>query len=165
MYTVSRNLEFIRLFIMRNICNYTHLVTTMSLHKQLLDVPRVGDAPEPVALGHANNVNHLVLGEYRSDRNLLLETAPWEVSPDRDRFSKSSDSSSALKIKFIISFLGFSQSSWSKLMVRLERIKKSPVTGSLRYSSAPKRDLMCFQANLQRFSNTCNEGIRWCKEI
>lgn len=83
---------------MRNICNYTHLVTTMSLHKQLLDVPRVGDAPEPVALGHANNVNHLVLGEYRSDRNLLLETAPWEVSPDRDRFSKSSDSSSALKI-------------------------------------------------------------------
>ena len=139
MYTVSRNLEFIRLFIMRNICNYTHLVTTMSLHKQLLDVPRVGDAPEPVALGHANNVNHLVLGEYRSDRNLLLETALGEVSPDRDRFSKSSDSSSALKIKFIISFLGFSQSSWSKLMVRLERIKTSPVTGSLRYSSAPKR--------------------------
>ena len=48
---------------------------TTSLHKQLLDVPRVGDAPEPVALGHANNVNHLVLGEYRSEMNTLLSSS------------------------------------------------------------------------------------------
>ena len=123
----NRNLG-VHLFIIRNICNYTHLPTTpRSLHNQLLDV---------LPVGHANHANHLVLGEYRSDRNLLLETAPGKVSLDKRRIQQKLRRRPAIKSllfyyqtqvqkMFVIQYSQFSQSSWGKLRVRK---KKSPVT-------------------------------------
>ena len=69
------------LFIIHNNCKNTHLPQTLvSLPGQLLGTPPGGDALETVALGDANNVNHLVLGEHSGDGNLLLEMVPGEVN-------------------------------------------------------------------------------------
>merc|ERR1711902_229667 len=48
----------------------------VGLPGQLLSVPSGGDALEPVALGHADHVNHLVLGKHCGDGNLLLKVVP-----------------------------------------------------------------------------------------
>merc|ERR1719225_462512 len=53
--------------------------TLVSLPRQLLGVPSAGHALEPVALSHADDVHHLVLGEHSSHGNLLLEMVPGEV--------------------------------------------------------------------------------------
>ena len=53
--------------------------TLVSLPGQLLGVPPAGDALEPVALGHADDVHHLVLGEHGSHGDLLLEVVPGKV--------------------------------------------------------------------------------------
>ena len=64
----------------------THLPQTLvSLPGQLLGVPPGGDALEPVALGHADNVDHLILGEHGGHGHLLLEVAPGEVNFVCDR--------------------------------------------------------------------------------
>ena len=163
----NRNLG-IHLFIIRNICNYTHLPTTLrSLHHQLLDVPPVGDTLEPVALGHANHANHLVLGEYRPavtetsfSRRLLTKSALTETnsakaptsSACKNKVSIPDTSSRNVCISIFSVFSNHLGANWKS-----GREKKSPVTGS----SASKRDLKYCQAILLRFSNTCNEGIRW----
>jgi len=86
-------------------------------------------------VGHANHANHLILGEYRSDRN-LLETAPGKVSLDKRRIQQKLRRRPAIKSllfyyqtqvqkMFVIQYSQLSQSSWGKLRVRK---KKSPVT-------------------------------------
>merc|ERR1719411_129192 len=52
--------------------------TLVGLPGQLLGVPPGGDALEPVALGHADDIHHLVLGEHGGHGDLLLEVAPSE---------------------------------------------------------------------------------------
>merc|ERR1711994_1238685 len=52
--------------------------TLVGLPGQLLGVPPGGDALEAVALGHADDVHHLVLGEHGGHGDLLLEVLPGE---------------------------------------------------------------------------------------
>ena len=60
--------------------NTGHLPQTLvSLPGQLLGVPPAGHALEPVALGHSDDVHHLVLGEHRGYRDLLLEMVSGKV--------------------------------------------------------------------------------------
>merc|ERR1711931_604895 len=47
--------------------------TLVSLPWQLLGVPSAGDSLESMSLGNTNDVNHLILGKDRGDRQLLLE--------------------------------------------------------------------------------------------
>merc|ERR1719243_269874 len=54
--------------------------TLVGLTGQLLGVPPAGHTLEPVALGHTDDVHHLVLGEHGSHRDLLLEMVPGEVN-------------------------------------------------------------------------------------
>ena len=54
--------------------------TLVGLPGQLLGVPSGGDALEPVALGHADDVHHLIAGEDSSHRDLLLEVVLGEIN-------------------------------------------------------------------------------------
>ena len=51
----------------------------VGLPGQLLGVPPAGHALEPVALGHTNDVDHLILGKNSSNWNLLLKVIPGKI--------------------------------------------------------------------------------------
>merc|ERR1719422_1305133 len=53
--------------------------TLVGFSGQFLGVPSAGDALEPVTLGHANDVDHLVGGEHGRHGDLLLKMVPGKV--------------------------------------------------------------------------------------
>ena len=67
-----------------DICTYLPQIL-VSVPGQFLGVPSRGDTLESMALGDANHVNHLILGEHSGDRNLFLKMVPGKVNlvPDR----------------------------------------------------------------------------------
>merc|ERR1719430_1237780 len=61
--------------------------TLVGLPWQLLCVPPAGHALESVTLGHANDVDHFILGKDCANGNLLLEMIPGKVDLVCDRSS------------------------------------------------------------------------------
>merc|ERR1719226_241015 len=53
--------------------------TLVGFSGQFLGVPSAGDALEPVTLGHADDVDHLVGGEHGRHGDLLLKVVPGKV--------------------------------------------------------------------------------------
>lgn len=59
--------------------------TLVRLARQLLGVPTAGDALETFTLGHANGIDHLVLGEHLADWHRLLQVLADPVDLVLDR--------------------------------------------------------------------------------